>query len=202
MTSEAERIVGLYERRAAAWTAARETARFVERSWLDRFSALVTPGGSVLDIGCGAGEPIARYLAGLGHAVTGVDASQAMIAMFKARVPGRDARVADMRTLDLGRQFDGLLAWDSFFHLDHDAQRAMFPIFRTHARPGAALMFTSGPAHGEAIGRLEGEPLYHASLAPTEYRELLAVQGFEVAAHKAEDPDCGGRTVWLARLTP
>src|SRR5690606_221806 len=113
---------------------------------------------------------------------------------FKARLPAQEALVADMRRLDLGRQFDGLLAWDSFFHLDHDAQRAMFPVFRAHARPGAALMFTSGPEHGEAIGQLEGEPLYHASLAAAEYRQLLADNGFEVAAHKAKDPECGGRT--------
>ena len=199
----ADRIVGLYERRAAAWTGARESSgAFVEQGWLDRFRALVAPAGDVLDIGCGGGEPIARYLAGLGHAVTGVDASPAMVAMFEARLPGRQALVADMRSLDLGRRFGGLLAWDSFFHLDHDAQRRMFPIFRAHARPRAALMFTSGPAHGEAIGQLEGEPLYHASLAAEEYRDLLAANGFEVVAHKAEDADCGGRTVWLARLRP
>lgn len=199
----ADRIVGLYERRAAAWTGARgPSKRFPEQAWLDRFRALTPEGGGVLDIGCGAGEPIARYLAGVGHAVTGVDSSPAMIAMFRARLPAQQALVADMRTLDLGRRFDGLLAWDSFFHLDHAHQRRMFAIFRAHARPGAALMFTSGPEHGEAIGVLEGEPLYHASLAAAEYRDLLAANGFEVVAHKADDPDCGGRTVWLARLTP
>jgi hypothetical protein len=42
--------------------------------------------------------------------------------------------VADMRTLALGQQFDALLAWDSFFHLTRDAQRAMFARFAAHAR--------------------------------------------------------------------
>ena len=76
----------------------------------------------------------------------------------------------------------------------------MFPIFRVHAAPRAALMFTSGTAHGEAIGRLEGEPLYHASLDAAEYRQLLDSQGFNVVATVAEDQTCGGRTVWLAQL--
>ena len=40
----------------------------------------------------------------------------------------------------------------------------MFPIFRDHAAAGCALMFTSGPSAGEAIGSYQGEPLYHASL--------------------------------------
>jgi hypothetical protein len=74
------------------------------------------------------------------------------------------------------------------------------PAIRRLAAPGAALMFTSGPAEGEAIGTLEGEPLYHASLAPAEYRERLDEEGFEMVDHTAEDATCGGRTVWLARL--
>jgi hypothetical protein len=75
----------------------------------------------------------------------------------------------------------------------------MFPVFRAHAAPSAPLMFTSGPSHGEAIGQLCGEALYHASLAPDEYRALLAANEFDVVDQKSEDPDCGGRTIWLAR---
>ncbi|MDE2362443.1 MAG: hypothetical protein KGM42_07170 [Hyphomicrobiales bacterium] len=104
-----------------------------------------------------------------------------------------------MRTLRLARTFDGLLAWDSFFHLARAAQRAMFPVFAAHAAPGAPLMFTSGPQDGEAIGAMFGESLYHASLAPRDYRNLLEANGFAVVAHAAEDPDCGGHTVWLAQ---
>ena len=107
-----------------------------------------------------------------------------------------------MRTLALDQPFDGLIAWDSFFHLSHAHQRRMFPIFRRHAAPGAALLFTSGPAHGEAIGSYRGEPLYHASLSEAEYRALLAANGFAVVRQVAEDADCGGHTVWLAQLNP
>jgi hypothetical protein len=60
-------------------------------------------------------------------------------------------------------------------------------------------MFTSGPAHGEAIGSYHGEPLYHASLDADEYAALLSAQGFEILAHVAEDATCGRHTVWLAR---
>ena len=105
-----------------------------------------------------------------------------------------------MRKLALPRKFSGILAWDSFFHLCHDDQRNMFPVFRAHALPQAALMFTSGPAHGEAIGSLAGEPLYHASLDAAEHRSLLDGNGFRVVSHIVEDPDCGGHTIWLAQL--
>lgn len=193
-----ERIIGLYERFAHAWDRRRGRSLF-ERAWLDRFTAGLPHGADLLDLGCGAGEPIARSLLERGFKVTGVDAAPSMIALCRARLPESEWLVGDMRRLALGRRFAGVLAWDSFFHLNAADQRAMFARFAAHAGPGAPLMFTSGPAAGEAIGQFEGEPLYHASLAPVEYEALLAANGFAVEAFRPEDPDCGGHTIWLAR---
>jgi trans-aconitate methyltransferase len=153
----------------------------------------------VLDIGCGGGIPVARDLIGAGFAVTGIDSSPALIALCRERFPQAEWRVADMRALDLGRRFDSLIAWYSFFHLSPDDQRAMFPIFARHAAPRALLTFTSGPVPGVAMGEWQGEPLYHASLAQEEYRALLAANGFEVMRFTAGEPIATGPTVWLAR---
>ncbi|BEM57973.1 hypothetical protein SME22J_18340 [Serratia marcescens] len=49
------------------------------------------------------------------------------------------------------------------------------------------------------IGTFEGQPLFHASLAPEAYRHLLQENGFRVVNHVVEDPACGGRTIWLAQ---
>ncbi len=198
MPDASDRIIALYRRHAVAWTTARGTT-LTERAWIERFADMLRPGATVLDIGCGSGEPIARALVNKGHAVTGVDSSPEMIALFRHNLPGQPAELADMRAMKLGRGFGGLIAWDSFFHLSPRHQRRMFPIFRDHAEPGAPLLLTSGPAFGEAIGMLEGEPLYHASLDPQEYRRLLDRHGFDVVALVPQDPDCGGHTVWLAR---
>lgn len=201
MNSTAEHVIDIYERHAAAWVSARlREGNLYERAWLDRFCGAIPPLSSVLDLGCGAGAPIARYLSERGHSITGVDSSPAMVSMFQSRLPHNQALVADMRTLSLDQVFRGIFAWDSFFHLNHDDQRRMFPIFRAHAAPRASLMFTSGPSHGEVIGRLEGEPLYHASLDAAEYIRLLDGVGFDVVSMLAEDQTCGGRTVWLAQL--
>jgi SAM-dependent methyltransferase len=198
MTDAAARVIDLYRRHAKAWAAARGTM-LRERAWIDRFANMLQPKATVLDMGCGSGEPIARHLVSRGHRVNGVDSSPEMIALFRDNLPDEAAEVADMRSLKLDREFGGLLAWDSFFHLPPQQQRLMFPIFRDHAAPRAPLLFTSGPAFGEAIGTLEGEPLYHASLESDEYRLLLDRNGFDVVAYIAEDPDCGGHTIWIVR---
>jgi SAM-dependent methyltransferase len=198
VNSDAERIIGLYQRHADSFDRARGRNLF-EKPWLDRFLALLQTGASILDLGCGSAEPIARYFIGKGCHVTGVDSSPALIDICKSRFPEQHWIVHDMRTLDLGRRFDGILAWDSFFHLCPEDQPQMFSMFETHAAPHAALMFSSGSVHGEAIGEFQGESLYHGSLDTAEYRSLLEQNGFAVVSHVIEDPSSGGHTVWLAQ---
>ena len=145
------------------------------------------------------GEPIARYFIAQGFLVTGVDSSASLIEKCVTRLPIHRWVVSDMRELSLEETFDGIIAWDSFFHLTPDEQRRMFDVFASHATPTATLMFTSGPAAGVAIGNYAGDPLYHASLDPNEYRTLLHTHGFEVRHHVAEDRESGNHTVWLAQ---
>lgn len=171
----------------------------MERFYLDRVLAHLVDGASVLDIGCGSAEPIAKFFIDNSCCVTGVDAAAAMIALCRGRYPDQTWIEGDMRSLDLGRRFDAVIAWDSFFHLSAGDQRAMFPVFAQHAAPGAPLLFTSGPQAGVAMGEIYGHALYHASLDTAEYEQLLAAHGFEVLLHRVEDPDCGKHTVWLAR---
>lgn len=193
-------IPALYERYAAVFDRLRGDANFREAGWMARFRDLLpeTP-ADILDLGCGMGVPVARFFIEAGHRVTGIDTAPSLIALCRPRFPAHDWQVADMRTLALGRAFDGVLAWNSFFHLTPDAQRGMGPVFAAHARPGAPLMFTSGPHAGEAIGTFEGDRLYHASLSPDDYRALLDQAGFDIVDFVPEDPTCGGLTVWLAR---
>ena len=191
-------VIRLYNDHGADFDSLRGRS-LAEKPWLDRFASLLPQGASILDIGCGSGEPIAGYFIGNGYDVTGIDASLPLIELCRARFPEKLWVVADMRKLALGRRFDGLIAWHSFFHLNAEDQRRMFAIFRQHANDGAALMFTAGPGQGEAIGTFQGKPLYHASLSREEYESLLAAHGFRLLDHIVEDPDCGGATVYLAR---
>ena len=188
----------LYERFAAEYDRDRSRV-LMERGYLSDMTVRLHDGASVLDLGCGGGEPIAQFFVNRGYKVTGVDAAPAMIELCRKRSAHAEWIQADMRTLDLGRRFGAIVAWDSFFHLDAEEQRATFAIFEAHIAPRGLLLFTSGPGAGTAIGKLCGEELFHASLAPQEYETLLAGSGFTVIRHEPHDPDCGFHTVWLAQ---
>lgn len=196
----ADDIINIYERHAEAFTQKRSTALF-EKGWLDRFLAHVPPKEKILDIGCGNGTPIADYFIQQGVSVTGIDTSAPLLDMCRKRFPDHQWLQVDMRLIDLDETFDGIIAWDSFFHLTRQDQRRMFAIFRKHAHDDTVLMFTSGTSDGEAIGTMEGDALYHASLSPDEYRQTLYDHGYSVIQHMVQDADCGGRTVWLAKAT-
>jgi SAM-dependent methyltransferase len=181
------------------WDADRRKGYWNDERWHVRFANELPIGAKVLDLGCGGGVPVAANLVRRGLQVTGIDGSPTLISLCRSRFPQCTWVVADMRTLALEGIFDGVLAWDSFFHLKPEDQRTMFGVFNAHAAENCVLMFNTGPSHGESIGSYGGDPLYHASLDATEYTHLLASVGFELIDHTVEDPLAGGRTVWLAR---
>lgn len=198
MNKHADDIAGSYNR-IAVWFDNNRTRTLIEKPYLDYLAQALPPGASILDLGCGTGEPILRYLLERGFAVTGVDASAAMIDIARRRFPGTPLLIGDMRTIQLDRSFDAVIAWHSLFHLPPADQRTMFPLFARLLNPGGLLMFTSGGAYGEVWSDNGGEALYHASLDPDEYRALLEEKGLRVIRHAADDPACGGATVWIAQ---
>ena len=196
--SLADNIIEIYKKHARAWTELRGNFLY-EKAWLDHFLARIPQHSKILDLGCGSGKPIADYLIQHDHKITGVDSSDVMIEMAQQNFPEQHWLQADIRTVEFDQKFNAILAWDSFFHLTPDDQRQMFRQFARLAQQGTVLMFSSGPSHGEAIGDLFGDALYHASLAPEEYRALLKQYGFEVIKMVAEDVECTGHTVWLTQ---
>jgi len=194
----ADRIVGLYQDRAADWIRDRGAALrqhegdWDEVYWLDRFCEDWPPSAPVLDVGCGSGWPLGAALLARGFKVVGLDASPGLIAHARETLPNGDWRLGDMRQDLPTGAFRGVLAWHSLFHLTPEAQTHVLPVLAARVAEGGRLMFTAGPAHGEAIGEWRGEPLYHGSLSPEAYRALLTAAGLTVV-------EGGDQGVWMAR---
>ncbi|WP_222428348.1 class I SAM-dependent DNA methyltransferase [Sphingomonas suaedae] len=192
-----DRIAHLYQRHAAAFDAARRGS-FPERTWLERFERMLPRGASVLDLGCGGGEPVARFLIDHGHHLTGIDTSTTLISLARTRFPRHQWIEADMMRFGAETAaYDGILAWCSLFHLEPQWQEKLIRRMSVWLRKGGVALFNTGPANGVAIGEFEGEELYHASLAPAEYRAIFAECGLSVINNVIEDASCGGFTVWL-----
>jgi SAM-dependent methyltransferase len=190
----------IYEKNAERFDAERSKALF-ERHWLQRFAKLLPKGGEVLDVGCGSGRPIADFFVESGYHVTGVDFSEPLLAIARAYLPEAQWHHADMRNMDLGSRFHGVIGWHSFFHLTPDDQRRTLPVLVGHLEPEGALMLTVGHEEGEVIGHVGDDVVYHSSLSQDEYTQLLNELGLHVLSFVASDSTCGGSTILLAQKT-
>jgi SAM-dependent methyltransferase len=177
MAALAARTPAIYERNAERFDAER-AKHLHEKAWLDRFADLLPPHATILDAGCGSGDPIARYLTSQGLAITGIDAAQAMIDLAASRFPDGEWLQTDMRKLDLGRRFHGVIGWNSFFHLTQDEQRTTLPRLAGHLAHGGAMMLTVGPESGEVTGHVGDDLVYHSSISAAEYQAILAGREF------------------------
>lgn len=188
----------IYEQNAELFDRERSRKLF-EARWLTRFADGLPQGGRVLDIGCGAGEPIASWLIAEGFTYTGMDIAEAMLGIARGRWPDMDWRQGDMRQIDLADQFDGIVAWNSFFHLTREEQRECLPRLARHLNPGGHLMVTVGYGNGEVTGCVGDAVVYHASLSPAEYASILEANDMVMTGFLANDPDCAQHSVLLAR---
>lgn len=104
-------------------------ASFYDDHWTQRFQPLafeilcdlllktLSPGASILDVGCGTGA-ISRRLAGDGFRVVGIDISPEMVRRARMRAPEGDFRVADARRLRIQQTFDAAVSlFDTLNHI-------------------------------------------------------------------------------------
>ena len=123
--------------RAADWAYLIEPyARRANDTLFDR--AAVGPGTRLLDIACGSGYA-ASVAAGRGATVAGLDASETLIAIARARTPSADFRVGDMFALPFGDdQFDVATSFNGIWKGCEDALREG----RRVVRPGGLAGFS------------------------------------------------------------
>jgi SAM-dependent methyltransferase len=118
-------------------------------AWVQRWSHLVRPGGTVLDVACGHGRHL-RWFAQRGHPVTGVDRSPEAIA---AVAPLGTAIEADIENgpwplLQSGQPhpFDAVIVTNYLW-------RALFPTLLASLAPGGILIYETFTAGNETVGK-------------------------------------------------
>jgi SAM-dependent methyltransferase len=98
----------------------------------------LAPGDKVLEIGCGVGSFL-RLVVARRAAAHGLDASEALVAFARVRLPGVDIRVGEMEALPYDDDsFDLVAGFNTFFFAD-DMVAALREAGRV-AKPGAAVI--------------------------------------------------------------
>jgi SAM-dependent methyltransferase len=99
---------------------ARYSSSSIRDRWLSELTRLASEQACarVLDLGCGAGIPVARHLTALGHYALGVDGSARQIALARRNAPLAEFIHADMAAIDFPTaSFDAVAAFYSITHV-------------------------------------------------------------------------------------
>ena len=149
--------------------------------WLQRFAALIAPGGTVLDVACGRGRN-ACWLAEQGYAVTGVDRhAEALHGLQMAAI---ETVLADLEAAPWplpGRQFSAVVVTNYLW-------RPLWPSLLDSLASGGVLIVETF-AHGQQIVGKPSRPDF--LLQPGELLQVCAAlrvvafeDGFEAAPRR------------------
>jgi cyclopropane fatty-acyl-phospholipid synthase-like methyltransferase len=113
--------------------------------WLSELSSLLPQRGDVLDLGCGAGIPVARRLTEMGFSVLGIDGSSRQIVLACKNEPRAEFRLADMLSVSFPTaRFAAITAFYSITHVRRAEHAALFTRIANWLRPDGTLLASLG----------------------------------------------------------
>jgi SAM-dependent methyltransferase len=137
-------------------------------SWVVRHAGKLPKAGEILDLACGSGRH-ARYLAGLGYAVIGVDRDAGAISGLQG-VAGIRATQLDLEGAEwplAGRQFAGIVVTNYLW-------RPRLPDLLALLAPGGVLIYETFMLGNETYGKPSNPDFL---LRPGELREVAKAAG-------------------------
>jgi trans-aconitate methyltransferase len=186
-----------YDRLAEAWQSVPRD--FGSRRYVEQLVAGLPAGSRILDLGCGNGLPITRFLADRGFRVTGVDISPEQLRHARENVPEARFLLGDMRSVAIDDTFHAIVAWDAVFHVPRRDHAGLFLRFAQWLEPGGQVLLAVGATAGEFSAPMMGVDLFFAANTPQQERKALRDAGFELRLLEVDDPSSRGHVALLAR---
>ena len=134
-------------------------------------------GSRVLDLGCGTGLELEEYFAvNPGAAVTGIDLSEAMLNVLKAKFPEKNLTLVRASYFDalLGEgQYDAAVSVESLHHFPEDMKASLYKKLHSALAENGVFVLTDYFAESE-----EMEKEYFRNLAALKKEQGLADDAF------------------------
>lgn len=139
--------------------------------------------GSILDLGCGTGEPFDRFMAEKGYSIKGVDLVEKHVHAARERVPDAEFIQGDFFDVDPEvKRFDAVVSFYAVFHLPREKHKELFEHMNSLLKDEGMLMITVG---GDEMDRYveedwNGSEMVWSSYSQEKSKELVKESGFEI----------------------
>ncbi len=163
-----KKILEVYTELAPSYDHIRETEYNTDnKDQLEMLAQLLPAKASILDAGCGTGNPVLKFFSELGHDVVGSDVTPGQLEFVKIHAPNAKTLCCDTAELNLPDEtFDLVTSFYSMMHMNVERQTKSFEIFHKILKKGGYLFITlMSEAHTgspECLGRLRSldDPLF------------------------------------------
>ncbi|MGH7557216.1 MAG: class I SAM-dependent methyltransferase [Gemmatimonadota bacterium] len=158
------------------------------------------PRSKILELGCGHGIPISRFLIQSGFELFAIDSSVRMISRFRATFPDTRAQRATIQESDFfNTSFDAVVAWGVLLHLTGDEHAGAVAKVSEHLVAGGRFFFTAADEAGTTESTMNEVDFRYFSLGSANYRRLLEENGFVLVD---EHRDLWDNYVYVAQKRP
>lgn len=170
-----------YNKVAPQWSNARSGLSGIEHAYLEELLRAAPVGAAVLDLGCGSGRPIAEYVVSCGRQVIGIDQSEALLDLAKARLPGEKWILARMQDYEPTQEYCAAIVWDSLFHITRTEHEPILRKVVAGLPVGGRLMLTVGGSEHPAFSDfMLGERFFYDSNTPAQTERILCALGCRI----------------------
>ena len=164
---------------AVAETFMRVRSPIIGCATIQKWTAALPTGGTILDIGAGSGHPLTAALVDDGFDVYAIDASPKMVKALRQHLPNVKTACESAEQSDFfNRKFDGVMAVGLIFLLSEGSQRKLIGSMADAVKAGGRLLFSSPRETGAWDDVLTGRR--SLSLGVETYLRIIAKLGLDL----------------------
>jgi 2-polyprenyl-3-methyl-5-hydroxy-6-metoxy-1,4-benzoquinol methylase len=179
---------------------ARHGQSVVRDRWLREMIARLPDAARVLDLGCGAGVPVAHRLAEHGFDVVGVDGSIEQIKLARRNVPDAEFIHADMAAVAFPlRSFDAVAAFYTITHVPREEHATLLRGIADWLKPDGLFIASLGSDDcADWVGEWLGTEMFFSHYDANTYERLVRAAGLNIELAELVDQDNDdGRFLWV-----
>jgi SAM-dependent methyltransferase len=172
----------------------------VRDRWMNELIVRLPRHARVLDLGCGAGLPVALRLTEHGCDVLGVDVSIRQIGLARTNVPAAEFVQADMTTVELAAgSFDAVAAFYSITHVPRVEHAALLRRMADWLKPGGLFVGSLGSGDcADWKGNWLGAEMFFSHYDAATYRRLVCDAGLKIeCAEQVDQDNDDARFLWV-----
>ncbi len=177
--------------------------QFSNIKYLEKLNKLLKPNSLILDLGCGAGKPIDKWLIIKGHKVIGIDISEKQIELARKNAPQGQFKVKDMSDLqEKEYQVDAVVSFYTIFHIPRETHQNLFKKIASFLQKNGLILVTMGANEWEGKEQdFHGTEMYWSHYGADKNRKIIQNAGFDILLDEIDEGANERHQIVIAKKT-